>query len=130
VPWAAVVEQLDHARGSALAQADTSLLDDVYTDDAPEKAADAATVVQLAASGLRVPDAVHQISDVSVVDPTDAAAGADQVRLAVVDLLPARPIVDVSGAQVGMTPARAEERRILLVRRTAAGYRIGGIEPG
>jgi len=31
---------------------------------------------------------------------------------------------------VGMTPARAEQRRILIVRRTAAGYRISGIEPG
>jgi serine/threonine-protein kinase len=128
--WVALVEQLDHTRGSALQQADSTILDAVYTDDAPAKAADAATIVQLATQGWHVQDAVHQISDVAVVDPPDAAATGDQVRLAVVDVLPARPITDGTGQQVGMTPARAEQRRILTVRRTAAGYRISDIEPG
>ena len=127
--WAEVVEHLDQTRGSALGQADATLLEAVYTDDAPEKVSDAATIVQLATAGWHVADAVHLISEVTVLD-ADPTAGDDQVRLAVVDELPARAIVDKAGQQVGMTPARAQQRRILNVRHTAAGYRISGIQPG
>jgi len=127
--WAEVVEHLDKTRGSALGQADATLLEAVYTDDAPEKVSDAATIVQLATAGWHVADAVHLISEVTVLD-ADPTAGDDQVRLAVVDELPALVIVDKAGQQVGMTPARAQERRILIVRHTAAGYRISGIQPG
>ncbi|MEP6560562.1 MAG: protein kinase [Nakamurella sp.] len=128
--WSALVEQLDQARGAALAQADDTLLQNVYTVDAPAKGSDAATIDQLAAQGWHVLDAVHQISAVTLLDPPAAGSGDDAIRLAVVDALPARQIVDGAGQQVGVTAARSEQRRILLVRQTAAGYRISDIQPG
>jgi hypothetical protein len=128
--WAAVVGRLDDARGAALAAADPGLLAEVYTDDSAQRSADAATIEQLATRGWHVADAVHRISTVTLLDPPADGAPADQVRLGVVDDLPARPIVDGAGQQVGMTPARAEQRRILTVSRTDAGYRISNIEPG
>jgi hypothetical protein len=48
----------------------------------------------------------------------------------VVDILPARSIVDTAGVEVGVTQARAEQRRILVVGLTAAGYRILAVEAG
>ena len=59
-----------------------------------------------------------------------APTGSETVRLAVVDTLPAHPIVDVGGQQVGVTQARAEQRRVLVLVRTEQGYRIIGVEPG
>ena len=83
--------------------------------------------------------AVHQIVSVTV-DGSLTADGAmtterraltgDSVRLAVVDTLPAHPIVDAAGRQVGLTPARAEQRRILVLSPTGAGYRISSVEAG
>lgn len=169
--WTAVVQDLDAARGRALAAADPMLLAAVYGAGTPELQADMHTIQQLADQGLRVVDGVHQLVSVTVVNsgpsdsaPTDsppsdslttlqtlvttdvpgptpavalptsgastAAAGSDAVRLAVVDTLPAHPIVDVGGQQVGVTQARAEERRVLVLAQTEQGYRIIGVEPG
>ena len=47
-----------------------------------------------------------------------------------VDTLPAHPIVDAAGRQVGLTQARAEQRRILVLSMTDRGYRISSVEPG
>jgi hypothetical protein len=135
--WSDVVVGLDAARGRALDTADPALLADVYLDSTSAAgAADAAVVAQLADNGLRVVDGVHQIVSVTV-DGADPTAGApsvgtagDSVRLAVVDTLPAHPIVDVAGQQVGLTAARAEQRRILVLHLTPAGYRISSVEAG
>jgi hypothetical protein len=66
------------------------------------------------------------------VSPVDPAAGPDPqtVRLAIVDVLPTHPVVDVAGQQVGSTPGRAEQRRVLVLNATDDGYRISGVEPG
>jgi hypothetical protein len=153
--WAAVVRDLDAARGRALAAADPNLLAAVYGQGTPELQADTTTIQQLADQGLRVVDGVHQIVSVSFVGsapstqtfvtdepgstpsvtvsmpgPENAAAVSDPVRLAVVDTLPAYPIVDGAGQQVGMTQARAEQRRVLVLANTEQGFRIVGVEPG
>lgn len=151
--WTDVVIGLDAARGRAMDAADPALLAQVYLDSASAAGtADAAVVQRLADNGLRVVDGVHQIVSVTVDsdpvdgdpvdgDPVDAATddaattsgvdpGDGSIRLAVVDTLPAHPIVDAAGRQVGLTPARAEERRVLVLRMTDHGYRISGVEPG
>ena len=120
--------------------ADPRLLADVYLDSGSAAGtADAAAIAQLADNGLRVVDGVHQIVSVTVdsgpsttaeCSSTAGAPSDGAVRLAVVDTLPAHPIVDASGRQVGMTPTRAEQRRILVLRMTDSGYRISGVEPG
>ena len=137
--WSDVVTRLDAARGRALDAADPALLADVYLDGTSDvAAADAAVVAQLAVNGLRVVDGVHQIVSVTVdgatVDtstPSPSSTSNDEsVRLSVVDTLPAHPIVDAAGRQVGLTPARAEQRRILVLGMTDRGYRISSVEPG
>jgi len=142
--WPDVVAELDAARARALAAADPDLLDQVYDDrTSPPATADAATIDQLAQRGWRVLDGVHEIISVTSdgsagvgAEPSTAArvtdddARAGPVRLAVVDILPARSIVDTAGVEVGVTQARAEQRRILVVGLTAAGYRILAVEAG
>jgi hypothetical protein len=142
--WPDVVAELDAARARALAAADPDLLDQVYDDrTSPPATADAATIDQLAQRGWRVLDGVHEIISVTSdgsagvgAEPSAAArvtdddARAGPVRLAVVDILPARSIVDTAGVEVGVTQARADQRRILVVGLTAAGYRILAVEAG
>ncbi|WP_195757705.1 hypothetical protein, partial [Staphylococcus aureus] len=59
-----------------------------------------------------------------------APTGPETARLAVVDTRPAHPVGDAGGQQVGVTQARAEQRRVLVLVRTEQGYRIIGVEPG
>jgi hypothetical protein len=127
--WLDLVVALDAARGRALAEADPELLADVYVQASPAAEADSQLIARLADQGLRVVDGRHEIVSVSPVDP---AAGPDPptVRLAIVDVLPTHPVVDVAGQQVGSTPGRAEQRRVLVLNATDDGYRISGVEPG
>ena len=64
----------------------------------PERSSDAATIAQLAARGWHVTDAVHEISEVTPLEPPSGGSTDNQLRLAVVDTLPARPVVDDEGA--------------------------------
>ncbi len=124
--WARVVADLDEARSRALADADPALLGDVYVPGSAAAAADAAVIDGLDAKGWRVPGATHQIVDVQVLpDPGDGST-----RVAVVDTLPAHPVVDGAGQQVATTPARGEQRRVLVLQATETGYRISDVEPG
>lgn len=123
--WAQVVAELDLARSRALAQGDPTLLTQVYVAGSAAAATDAALVGELAAKGLRVVDGVHTLVSVDVLDPSPAGT-----RLAVVDTLAARPVLDGTGRQVAATAARGEQRQILVLTPTAAGYRIAAIEPG
>jgi len=116
----------------------------VYDDrTSPPATTDAATIDQLAQRGWRVLDGVHEIISVTSdgsagvgAEPSTAArvtdddARAGPVRLAVVDILPARSIVDTAGVEVGVTQARADQRQMLVVGLTAAGYRILAVEAG
>ncbi|MGS0686718.1 serine/threonine protein kinase [Nakamurella sp. GG22] len=124
--WPQIVADLDAARGRALEVADPALLADVYLDGSAAAAADAALIAELAHQGWHVSAGLHEISSVTPVGPAPPGEPGS-VRLAVQDRLPSRPIVDGSGSQVGMTPAREQQERIVLLDRTPAGYRIAGI---
>lgn len=125
--WTRVVAELDLARSRALEGSDPALLDQVYLPGSAAADADAALVEGLADRGLRVVDGSHDIVSVQVLE----SGGDPQVtRLAVVDTLAARPVVDVQGQQVAATAARGEQRRVLVLTATEAGYRISAIEPG
>ncbi|WP_395725547.1 protein kinase domain-containing protein [Nakamurella sp.] len=124
--WARVVTDLDLARSRALAAGDPVLLDQVYLPGSAAGAADASMVAGLADRGLRVVDGRHDLVSVEVLDPD----GTDGTRLAVVDLLAARPVLDGSGRQVAATTGRGEQRRVLVLAATDDGYRIRAIEPG
>lgn len=135
--WIQVVTDLDLARSRALAQGDPALLDQVYLPGSAAGAADAATVAGLAAQGLRVVDGRHDVVSVEVLDdeplpdpPAGEGAATADIRLAVVDTLTARPVLDGTGRQVGATTARGQERRILVLAATGAGYRISAVQPG
>ena len=124
--WPRIVADLDAARGRALAAADPALLADVYLAGSAAAQADTALIAGLADRGWHVSDGQHEITSVT---PVGAAAPGEpgSVRLSVRDRLPSRPIIDSSGGQVGMTPAREQQDRILLLDRTPAGYRIAAI---
>lgn len=136
--WVQVVTDLDAARGRALAAADPALLSTVYLEPASAAGAtDLNTINKLADNGWRVVDGVHEIVSVTEAEPLDPGptthdedVDGDDVRLVVVDTLPSRVIVDADGAQVGRTPARDEERRVLVIRPTGDGYRIAAVESG
>jgi len=126
--WLAVVTELDTARAHALSAADPALLDGVYTSSSAQRSADTAVVADLAAKGLRVQDGTHRIISAGIVPPDGSESTT--VQVAVVDSMPARPIVDAAGEPVGQTAARSEERRILVLASTAQGYRIESILAG
>jgi hypothetical protein len=124
--WARVVTDLDRARSRALAEGDPALLNQVYLPGSAAAAADAVLVEDLADRGLRVVDGTHALVSVEVLD----AGGTDGTRLAVVDTLAARPVLDDAGRQVAATGARGAQRRVLVLAATDVGYRISAIEPG
>ena len=132
--WTQVITDLDRARSRALAAGDPALLTQVYLPGSAAAAADTATIDTLSAHGWRVVDGYHDIVSVSVLGGAGAGssadATADPVRVAVVDTLAARPVVDGAGQQVSTTAARGEQRRVLVLAATDAGYRISAIEPG
>jgi hypothetical protein len=129
--WLGVVVDLDAARGRALAAADPALLADVYVQASPAAIADQQTIARLADQGLRVQDGRHEIVSVTPVDAVAAdAPNAPSVRLTVVDVLPTHPVLDAAGQQVGVTPGRSAQRRVLVLSATDNGYRINTMEPG
>ncbi len=124
--WLRVVADLDLARGRAFATGDVALLDQVYAPESAARAADTALIEQLASNGWRVVDGTHEIVGVQLLDePGDEGS----IRVAVVDRLPVRPVVDHAGHQVATTTGRGEQRRVLVLRATDAGYRIGTLGP-
>ncbi len=155
--WAEVVDQLDAARARALAIPDAGALAEVYTPESAAMAADRLVVDQLVTRGWHVVDARHQIASVhqlastteqSAPAPVDVGAqpapaeavpadpgGAGvpiggEVRLVVLDALPGYSVADAAGQAVGQTQARAQQQRVLVLRRTDVGYRISAIESG
>ncbi len=124
--WPQIVADLDAARGRALEAADPALLADVYLDGSAAAEADAELIEGLANHGWHVSAGLHEISSVTPVGAAPVGE-PNSVRLAVQDRLPSRPIMDESGGQVGVTPAREQQERIVLLTRTPVGYRIAGI---
>ncbi|HEY5880523.1 MAG TPA: protein kinase [Nakamurella sp.] len=123
--WSQVVAELDIARSRALASADPALLDEVYLPGSAAATADAAVIDDLADKGWRVLDGRHHVISVQVLEQSSGGA-----TVAVVDTLAARAVVDGAGQQVAATVARGEQRRVLVLDATDAGYRISAIGPG
>ena len=111
---------LDQARSKALVRRDPALLDAVYTPDSAARSADAQTIRTLVADGLRVSGAEHQVQS---VEPVTGAAVTVLVR----DSLPSYQVLDAAGSVVGRTPERAASPRVMVLARTAAGYRISEV---
>jgi hypothetical protein len=107
------------------------LLADVYVQTSPAALADQQTIALLADQGLRVQDGRHEIVSVTPVDAVAAdVPNVPSIRLTVVDVLPAHPVLDAAGQQVGVTAGRSAQRRVLVLSATDNGYRISGVEPG
>lgn len=133
--WTAVVTALDRARGAALVGRDAAALGRVYLPGTAGMTADVSTIELLRARGWRLADAHHVIDRVSLLAPNRAAAapavtpaGPTAIRLEVIDRLPAHQVTDAAGVAVGHTPGRGAARRVLVLTRTAAGYRIAAME--
>jgi len=123
--WSRVVAELDAARSRALASADPALLNEVYLPGSAAATADTAVIDGLADNGWRVLDGRHDVVSVQVLEQSGGST-----TVAVVDTLAARPVVDSAGRQVAATAARGEQRRVLVLDATDAGYRISAIGPG
>ena len=120
--WLTVVRELDTQRAAALATADVTRLDRVYTPGAAARKVDVRTITTLREQGLRVDNPAHIL-----VSAHRVGAGGNVVTVAVVDELPACRVLDEVGRQVGTTPGRPPGRRLLGLVKTKTGYRISSI---
>ena len=120
VDWTAIVRQLDRARAKALVARDPSLLAVVYTADSAARSADVRVIATLVSAGLRVSGAQHLVRDAH-------AAGGASILVTVHDSLPSYSIMNGAGSVVGTTAARPSASRVLVLERTASGYRISAV---
>jgi len=119
--WTAIVRLLDSTRARALIARDPAILDAVYTPDSAARSTDAGTIANLQAAGLRVSGAQHLVRTARVL-------GGGPIRLVVEDSLPSYSVIDAAGKVVGRTAARSTASRVLVLVRTADGYRINAVE--
>ncbi|WP_111765377.1 serine/threonine-protein kinase [Nakamurella deserti] len=124
VDWAAVVHRLDGRRAAAFAAGDTGLLREVYTVTAPGLVEDAIRIRALTDGGLRVDGLVHTVSSVERLPSDDPDAAP---RVAVTDALPAAPILDADGTEVGATTPVGPTRRVLTLVTEGGGFRIASV---
>lgn len=137
--WPAIVIALDAARGRALSAADPALLDEVYVHGSAVAEVDAATIRSLVQRGLRVSGGAHRIDEVTVApahgaDPSGSDAlpspGGAVFRVHVRGSLPAYPVFDAAGRQVGTTAPTPARERVLTITGTPAGFRISAVDGG
>ena len=100
---------------------DPALLDAVYTADSGARSSDVRTIQALLTQGLTVSGATHDVEVAVEIlgDPT---------WITVRDSLPAYDLLDAAGAVVGRTAGRPAASRVLVLVRTAEGYRISGVQ--
>ncbi len=120
--WTTLIRELDARRAGALTTRDPALLDRVYAARSSARAADVRTISMLAAQGLSVMGARHELQTARRI-----ADKSGTVQIEVVDALPSYQVVDDSGRVVGSTSARTAERRIIGLVRTSDGYRISTV---
>ena len=120
--WSAVVAGLYGVRAQSFASASAELLDDVWAEGSPQRAADEVHARNLAGAGERLRGFAPTVADVAVVSRTP-----DRVELRLSDGWSAYEVVDADrpdGAPVRTEPARAVTRVQVVLVRTPAGLRL------
>ena len=123
--WAAVLDGLDAARATALAQADDELLTAVYAPSSPGLAADRRLVRELRERGLHARGVRHTVSAVHVV-----RSSVDRATLRVVDALADHELLDGEGEVVERAAGRGRRVHVVHLERTAGGWRLSEVRPG
>ena len=117
--WSAVVAELYRVRAEAFAAASPELLDGVWIDGSPQRAADEAHARSLAEAGERLRGFAPTVADVVV-----GTRSPERVELRLADGWDAYDVVTAEGASVRTEPGRpATPARVVLVR-TPAGWRL------
>lgn len=122
--WRGIVGYLESTRARAFATGQVSLLDAVYTADAPDLAADRASVRALHARGLRASGFAATVTDVTVQKQTATAA-----TLQVVDRLAAYRLVAADGSVVGSGRGRPAQAFTMVLADTSRGWRVSQVVP-
>jgi hypothetical protein len=124
--WRTLVHELYLRRAEALSTASPALLDDVYADGSPLRAADARFVSSLASAGEVLRGFVPDVGRVTAARPDGA-----RVHLDLVDSWASYEVVaaghpDGPGLRTGAGQAAAGVRMVLV--RTGEGWRIESAE--
>lgn len=122
--WATRLAELDRVRAEAFATGDASLLHDVYAVDSPGLQVDRRAIAAYARRDGRVQGAELRVLSCRVL-----RQGSTHVRLDVVDqLAPAR--VAWGDGTTTRLPLDRPTRRVVVLRRTDAGWRIDASRQG
>jgi hypothetical protein len=125
VDFTDVVRGLDAARDSAFTDDDPRALGCAYVRSSAAYRADAAKLRALMSAGERADGLRLTVRDVAV-----SGRRGSLVEVVVRDELPAYRIVDLTGHPVVTRPARGPTAWHVVLRRTAAGWRIAAVAPG
>ncbi len=115
--WEAVLGRLDDARAAAFAEADASLLTQVWSPGSPALRADIATLQSLQRAGQVAEGLRHEVTSVKVV-----TVSGDRVELDVRELLSSYVLRGRAGAS-RQAAGQPVLRRVVLVR-DPAGWRL------
>jgi hypothetical protein len=124
--WVGVLRGLDAVRSGAFARADGRALHRVYTAGSPALRRDRAQLRRMTRAGLRAAGLRLQTRAV-----TELERSAEQVRLRVVDVLPAYRLVGADGSVVAQRRGRGEATWTVTLRRAGDGrWRIYDVARG
>lgn len=121
--WVQVWTELDARREHAFAEADATVLDQVYLPGCPELATDLRAVRELAGRDARATGVVHQVRSVRV----EGASAGDAVVLLVVDRMGSYQVRGPVGEVLALVPPRGDRRWRARLVRTEAGWRIASL---
>jgi hypothetical protein len=124
--WVGVLRGLDAVRSGAFARADGRALQHVYTAGSPAFRRDRAQLRRMTRAGLRAAGLRLQTRAV-----TELQRSAEQVRLRVVDVLPAYRLVGADGSVVAQRSGRGEATWTVTLRPAGDGrWRIYDVARG
>lgn len=124
--WVGVLRGLDAVRSGAFARADGRALHRVYTAGSPALRRDRAQLRRMTRAGLRAAGLRLQTRAV-----TELERSAEQVRLRVVDVLPAYRLVGADGSVVAQRRGRGEATWTVTLRPAGDGsWRIYDVARG